>query len=221
VVWRQSPLEILVHTPLPPGRTEFVSDWGWPDELPCWTWPGEEGKPLQVVVYSRCQAVRLELNGKEIATRTIGPDSKLAARFEAPYAPGELRAIGLNGGKKVASQTLHTAGSPKRLRLLADRSTIRASRNDLCYITAEITDDQGHLVPTAALPIRFTLNGPGELAAVGSANPKLSESFRGSVRTAFHGRCLAIVRPSGGAGTVLLQAEANGLKSATLRMRIR
>ena len=221
VVWRQSPLEILVHTPLPPGRAEFVSDWGWPDELPCWTWPGEEGKPLQVVVYSRCQTVRLELNGKEIATRTIGPDSKLAARFEVPYAPGELRAVGLTDRRQVASQTLQTADSPRRLRLLADRSTIRANRNDLCYVTAEITDDHGRLVPTAALSVRFSLSGPGELAAVGSANPKLPESFRGPTRTTFHGRGLAIVRPVGGPGTVLLQAEADGLKSAAVRIRIR
>ena len=31
-----------------------------------WTWPGQEGKPMQVTVYSRCDSVRLELNGKVI-----------------------------------------------------------------------------------------------------------------------------------------------------------
>jgi beta-galactosidase len=218
---RRSPLEILVHTPIPPGRTEHISDWGWPDELPGWTWPGEEGKALQIAVYSRCDAVRLELNGKEIATKTLGADSKLTARFEVPYAPGELRAIGLRGGKEVASQKLRTAGPPQRLRLIADRSPIHADRNDLCYVTVEVTDAAGILVPTAALPVRFAVSGAGELAAVGSANPRKPESFQAPARTTFQGRCLAILRPKGGAGVIQLRAEADGLNSATVSIRVK
>jgi beta-galactosidase len=221
VLWHRSPLEVLVHMPMPPGRTERISDWGWPDELPCWTWPGEEGKPLQVSVYTRCEAVRLELNGKEIATRTLGADSKLTARFEVPYSPGKLRAVGLSGGKTVASQTLRTAGSPKRLRLVADRSTLHADRNDLCYVTVEVTDAAGDLVPAAALPVRFSVSGAGELAAVGSGNPNLPESFRSPLRTTFHGRCLAILRPSGNAGVIRLRAEADTLKPAAISIRTR
>jgi beta-galactosidase len=221
VLWRRSPLEILVHTPIPPGRTEKISDWGWPDELPGWTWPGEEGKALQVAVYSRCEAVRLELNGKEIATKTLGADSKMTARFEVPYAPGELRAIGLSGGKEVASQKLRTAGPPQRLRLIADRSPIHADRNDLCYVTVEVTDAAGMLVPTAALPVRFAVSGAGELAAVGSANPRKPESFQALTRTTFQGRCLAILRPKGSAGVIQLRAEADGLNSATVSIRVK
>ena len=29
VVWGRSPLEMMVHRPLPPGRTEQMSRWGW------------------------------------------------------------------------------------------------------------------------------------------------------------------------------------------------
>ena len=220
VLWGRSPLEILVHMPIPLGRTEKISDWGWPDELPGWTWPGEEGKALQVAVYSSCEAVRLELNGKEVATRTLDADSKLTARFEVPYAPGELRAIGLRGGKEVASQKLRTAGPPKRLRLIADRSRIHADRNDLCYVTVEVTDAAGVLVPTAALPVRFSVSGAGELAAVGSGNPREPESFQAPARTTFQGRCLAILRPKGNAGALQLRAQADGLNAATVNIRV-
>lgn len=34
VVWRRSPVELLVREPLPPGITETVSWWGWPSEVP-------------------------------------------------------------------------------------------------------------------------------------------------------------------------------------------
>jgi beta-galactosidase len=62
VVWRRSEIEMMVHAPIPDGQRERVSAWGWPDEAQSWNWSGQEGKPLQVAVYSRCESVRLELN---------------------------------------------------------------------------------------------------------------------------------------------------------------
>jgi hypothetical protein len=213
VLWRRSPLGILIHMPLPSGCGEKVSDWGWPDELPSWTWPGQEGKPMQVAIYTRRDTVRLELNGKQIATKQVSPDAKLTARFEVPYAPGELRAIGFLNGKQVTAKPLRSAGPPARLRLTADRTPIRADRNDLCYVTVEVTDTAGNLVPSAAIPVRIAVSGPGELAAVGSGNPREPASFREPVRTTFQGRCLAILRPTSGPGAIRLRAEADGLKS--------
>ena len=102
VVWKRSPLALAVHAPVQAGRTEKFSDWGWPDEHQSWTWPGQEGKPLKVAVYSRCENVRLELNGKIIGEQPVTEATKLTAHFEVPYAPGELRATGFSGGKAVA-----------------------------------------------------------------------------------------------------------------------
>jgi beta-galactosidase len=221
VVWRRSQIEMAVHTPLPTGVRENVSGWGWPDESRSWTWPGQEGKPLQVAVYSRCDAVRLKLNGKVIGEKPVSAATKLTAKFDVPYAPGELQAIGLVNGKEVAKTTLKTAGESKSIRLTADRSMIRASRNDLCYVTVEVVDRQGNRVPDAAIPIRFSITGAGELAATGNGAPNDAASFRLPLRTTCQGRCLAILRPTGGAGKIELKAEAEGLKPATLVVRAR
>jgi len=164
--------------------------------------------------------VRLELNGKEIATKQIN-GGRLTARFEVPYAAGELKAVGLKDGKTVATKTLRTAGPATKLRLVADRAAIRADRNDLAYVTVEILDAAGNLLPDAANLVRFTLNGPGELAAVGSGAPNVPESFRQPRHTAFHGRCLAILRPQGPTGKLVLHAEADGLSAAEVTVRVK
>ena len=52
VLWGLSPIEMLVQRPVPDGRTEVISWWGWSDELRSWTWPGSEGKTLKIRVYS-------------------------------------------------------------------------------------------------------------------------------------------------------------------------
>jgi len=216
VVWRRSPIEMLVHEPFPHGQSEVVSRWGWPKEHKSWTWPGAEGKTLLVSVYSRCERVRLELNGRVIGEMPVSEATNLTAKFEVPYLPGELRAIGMQDGKVVAESELRTAGAPAALRLKVDRPVIRADRDDLAYVTVEVVDAVGQRVPNAALPVRFTVSGAGELAAQGSGVPNKPASFRTPVRETFEGRCLAILRPLGGSGRIELIAESEGLPPATV-----
>ena len=201
VVWRQSPIEMLVHRPLPEGLTEIVSKWGWPDELPSWTWPGAEGRTLQVRVFSRSPKVRLTLNGTLLGEQTIA-DTTLMAVFEVPYQPGILKAENVENGKETAAVVLTTAGAPSRLRLTADRSTIQATRNDLSYVTVEVVDQNGQVVPTAEVPVQFSIAGAGELAAVGNGSPTDLSSFQKPQKTTFRGRALAILRPTGKPGTI-------------------
>jgi len=219
VVWGRSKLEIEVHRPIPAGRTEQLMKWGWPDEWPSWTWPGNEGQPLSVVVYSRCDAVRLELNGREIATQKMAATNKLTARFEVPYEPGKLEAVGLVQGKVVAKKILRTVGEAKKIRLTADRKTIRASRDDLAFVTVEITDAHGNVLPDGNVPVTFTVSGAGELAAVGGGSPNRPESFHGPVHSTDHGRALAILRPVGLAGEIHLCAEGPGLPPTEISVR--
>ncbi len=218
VIWGDARVNLGVHAPIPPGRHENVSGWGWPDERQSWTWPGSDGKPLDVTVYSSCQSVRLELDGKEIATQ---PVDKMVARFKVPYQPGQLRAIGLTHGKRVASASLRTAGEPAAIRLTADRASIHAERNDLAYITVEIVDQHGTVDPNAAIPVHFTVTGAGELAAAGSPAPNDAASFHLPVHKTYQGRGLAILRPQGGSGKITLKAEADGVKAATIVVKTR
>ena len=133
VVWNRSKLEMLVHAPIPEGHREAVSAWGWYNEHHSYTFPGNEGKPFQVHVYTRYDAVRLVLNGKIIGeAKCICRKQNLQQHLPLHYEPGILKAIGLKNGKAVDSVILQTAGKPARIRLVADRTNIHANANDLC-----------------------------------------------------------------------------------------
>lgn len=233
VVWGMSRLEMAVQRPLPAGRIEAVSLWGWSDELRSWTWPGYEGRTLNVRVYSNADQVRLLLNGKEIATKAVpsGADTLCKAEpecsrsgalrvdFEVPYVPGELRAVALLKGEQVAELAFNTVGRPAGLRLRPDRTTIRRSRNDLSYVTLEVIDSAGHVIPDASLPVSFAVTGVGELAGSGNASPKDIHSFRSPRPTTFRGKAVAIVRPRGIVGEIVLRAESPGLAGAAVTIR--
>lgn len=219
VVWGRSKLEMAVQRPLPLRMAEEISLWGWSDELRSWTWPDADGRPLKVRVYTTGDQVRLTLNGKEIGTRDVSRKTKLTAEFDVPFAPGELRAVALDNGGEIASFSLKTTGKMKGIRMKVDRQTIRAERSDLAYVTVEVVDEAGLQIPDATVPITFTVRGAGELAAVGNANPKDAASFRKPERLTYQGRCLAVLRPLGGPGTITLRAESSGLAPATLSVR--
>src|ERR1051325_2606034 len=101
---------MAVQRPVPEGHKQTVSLWGWPDELRSWTWPGAEGRPLTVRVYTRGDAVRLLLNGKEVGAAPVSAESKLTAEFAVGYAPGELRVVALSNGREIGTLAFATAG---------------------------------------------------------------------------------------------------------------
>lgn len=215
VVWRNRPIAMAVHEPIPQSLVENMSDWGWPLEWQSWTWPGAEGKSLQVRVFSRAPMVRLILNGKVVGEQKIA-DTSITAVFKVPYEPGTLKAVNVEHGKETDAFELKTAGAAKRIRLTADRNKISASRNDLSYISVEVVDEKGQLVPNAAVPIQFSLSGVGELAGVGNASPTEMASFQRPERKTVNGKCLAILRPTGKRGTMTLKASASGLEGGQI-----
>lgn len=211
VVWRNSNLEMLVHAPVPEGRKEVVSRWGWPDESKCWNWEGQEGKLLQVTVYSRCSEVRLELNEKIIGSKEVSDETKLTARFEVPYEAGELLAIGLKDGKELVRQVLKTTGKPSVIKIIAEQETVSSTENDLAYFNIEVQDENGLLVPNVDLPLVFSVQGNGRLQAVGNGKPTDMKSFQQPWVKTFKGKCQLIVRPYKTRGEIIVSAQSDGL----------
>lgn len=220
VVWRKSNIEMLVHEPLPGGMRENVSPWGWPEELKCWNWGGHEGEMMQVHVYTRSPLVKLELNGQVIGEQSVNGDTSITATFNVPYEPGILIARSYLDGIETGADTIKTTGRPAAIRLVADRTMIRADRNDLSYVMAEIIDEEGNIVPNADdVLVNFEISGHGEIAGVGSGSPVDMSSFQQPRKRSWHGRCLAIVRPvEMETGTMVLQARAEGLESAAIEI---
>ncbi len=99
-----------VRLPEPEGKKIIAVGWATYPTLPTWTWPGQEGKELQVEVYSGAEKVRLFLNGKLIGEQPTGREQEFKATFSVPYAPGTLKAVGMRGDKAVAESELTTAG---------------------------------------------------------------------------------------------------------------
>jgi beta-galactosidase len=219
VVWRDIKSSMFIHKPIPDGKKEIISGWGFPDELKSWNWKGHEGEKMQVHVYTRSKLVKLELNGKQVGEQAVDDSKSITATFEVPYEPGTLITRCYDNGVETSSETIKTVGKPASIKISADRSTIRADRNDLSYVMIDIVDAEGNLVANADdVQVSFRISGNGEIAGVGSGSPTDMSSFQQPRKKSWQGKCLAIVRPKGAPGKIVLTATAEGLKEAVIEI---
>ena len=185
-----------------------------------WTWEGHEGKPIDVEVYSRYPKVRLYLNDKLVGEQPTGVEQQFKAVFNMPYQPGTLKAVGVEDDREVEEKVLVTAGKPAKIRLTADRKTLTANGQDLSFVTVEVVDKDGRVVPGAENRLTFDVKGAGVIAAVGNANLRDTDSYVGNQRNAWKGRAMVILKSARKNGSIRLKASAKGLASASLVVKV-
>ena len=204
-----------VRFPEPEGKKIIAAGWAVYPTLPSWTWPGQEGKELQVEVYSGAEEVRLFLNDKLIGEKPTGRDQEFKATFPVPYTPGTLKAVGMLGDRAVGESVLTTAGKAFGLRVTADRSVVQADGQDLSFLAVEAVDAEGRLLPDADQEVQFSISGPGVIAAVGNGDGQDDASYQGDRRKLFQGRALVVVRTSRQSGPITVKANTPGLSGGS------
>jgi beta-galactosidase len=140
--------------------------------------------------------------------------------WKVKYAPGTLVARGTYNGKMI-EDLRETTGAPAALRLTADRTVLAADDADVAVVNVAVLDAQGRVVPVANDKITFTVQGVGKLIGVGNGDPSSHDPDKGNSRSLFNGLAQAIVQTTGHSGTIRLQAESAGLKSASVTLESR
>ena len=220
-VWGISKMPyIAVYKPEHYGKTPDISRWGWPDVVSSWNWSGYEGKPTVVDVYSINSDIELFINDRSLGQKPAGKANKYIASFEVVYEPGELVAVGYDNGIEVSRKVLKTAGVPANIRLNPDRSSLNIAFGDLSYITIELLDAEGTLVPNINTNVYFTVYGAGSLLAVGNGNPISEEKYVGNQRQVYEGRAMVVVRTNGEKGEIVLTASAEGIPSTSVTLQV-
>jgi beta-galactosidase len=202
------------------GGNWNLSPWSLEPAIPSWTWSVPRGAAVPVDVYSRCDAVRLELNGKVIGQQPTGKEQQFRARFDVPYEPGELVAVGVAGGREVARHVLRSAGAPSRLRGKADRSSLKADGEDLVFIPIEAVDAAGTWNPNSDARIRVEVTGGATIAGLGSADLTSLDAYGSDSVKLHQGRALLVVRAGTTPGDVGVRVAAEGLEPLGLRLRV-
>ena len=191
--------------------------------LPHWNWA--EGETVRVLAYTNAHKVELFLNGESIdkqsyenKTTSWGSaykettDGKTYLEWAVPFEAGTLEAVAMDeNGNLIARDHVVTAGAPAGVRLTADRKVINADGTDLSFVTVDIVDSDGNIVPNADHLVQFNLSGQGELVGVDNGDAASVERYKDSKRKVFKGKALAIVQADQQSGEITLHASVAGL----------
>lgn len=211
---------IAVHRMQNYGKDMYVSKWNLTDAVRCWSWPGWEGKPTAIEVYSDAEEAELLVNGRSLGRKRVGNDfKKFYCRWETVYEPGEVVAVAYIGGQEVGRDLLQTAGA-SGLVLKADRTALRAGSDELCFLEIELRDHKGVLDAAAEAVVRVQTEGPIVLAGCGSADPCTAERYQDPEHKLYEGRVLAILRAGREPGKASVTVTSPGREDARIELEI-
>jgi beta-galactosidase len=218
-IWglRQEPF-LAVHRPHRYALTATPSQWSWSDTTDSWTWPGFEGAPIGVEVYTTGDEVELLLDGISLGRTRVKGDRACLARFETVYRPGQLTAVAYRHSTEIGRTVLRSAAQDEvALTATADRSAIAADDRDLAFIDIALTDLAGIVHITQNRTITVTIEGPGKLQGLGSDDPASENNYTSATCDTYEGRALAIVRPTG-AGQITVQITSDQGETAEVAL---
>ena len=194
--------------------------------LPHWNWAGREGEITPVFVYTDSPKAELFINGKSQGVREKN-DSTVQNRYrlmwnETRYEPGEVKVVAYNADGSVAGEkSVRTAGKPDHLVLTPNRRTMDADGEDLVYITVQVADKEGNIVPADSREVSFSAKGAGRFRATANGDPTSLRPFQEPKMDLFSGAATAIVQASDRPGTLTFEAKAKGVKPARINIEVK
>ena len=203
--------------------------------LPHWNLEGREGKKVPVYVYTDYPEAELFINGvsqgrQRKLTRTEYESSTdslaLQKRYrlmwnDVIYQPGEVKVTAYDeNGNPTDEKIIKTAGKPHHLVLSSNRTSMKADGEDLVYITVQVADKNGNLVPTDTRKVNFKVSGAGKFRAAANGDPTCTELFHEPDMTLFSGALTAIIQSSEESGKIVFEAYAKGVKPAKIILNV-
>ena len=194
--------------------------------LPHWNWKGREGEVTPVFVYTSYPKAELFINGKSYGMREKN-DSTLMNRYrlmwnEIKYEPGEVKVVAYDSnGYAAMEKTIKTTGKPHHLVASVNHNTLKADGEDLAYITVQVADKDGNIVPTDNRLVKFKVTGAGKFRATANGDPTCLYSFQGEEMPLFSGALTAIVQAANESGTIEFTATAKGVKPCKLLINVK
>jgi beta-galactosidase len=136
--------------------------------------------------------------------------------WSVDYKSGELKAIGYNKGKQVATSKLRTTDVASKLQITSLPLPIAS---DIVLFEVAIADKNGLNVIDAKAAITVKVEGEGKLIGIDNGDLDYTGSFKTNIRNSYQGRLLVTVQRTAATGEIRITASAPGLSTAILQVK--
>lgn len=178
-----------------------------------------DATPRGLNCYTNCETVELFQNGQSLGERPL-PAERVILWSEVT-AGADFKAVGKTANVAVCQFELKKPGDATKLSVRPDATTLRADGRDVTTIEVRITDAADHRVMDAVHPITCTIQGPGHLLGMESADMNSHEDARSNTRKAYRGRMVVYVQSKPAAGEMVVNLAAEGLAPVSVRIGVK
>lgn len=197
---------IAVQDPKNYGIPRNFGPWCFTDCTFCYSYEGQEGKPIMIQVYGGGDSVELFVNGRSLGVLPCGSQNGYEAQFQTVYEPGELMAIAYENGQEIGRTVLKTAGKPETVVLTAEKY------ETLVFVNIDVVDENGILAADAQTPLSIKVEGAAELMAFGGVRALHHNGYESADTTAGEGHALAILKRTDKEGEIRVTVTGEKLK---------
>lgn len=194
---------IAVQDPANYGIPRNFGPWCYTDCTFCYSYEGQEGKPIMIQVYAGGDTVELFRNGRSLGKQACGKETAFETQFNTVYEPGELAAVAYENGKEIGRTVLRTAGKPAGVRLSAEKY------DTLAFVNVDVVDGQGVPAADAVTPLHIDIEGPARLLGFGGMKTRHRNGYENADTTAGEGHALAVLK---------FDPEAKGRERITVKI---
>lgn len=184
-------------------------------------WDFIDGQEIDVRVTTNASRTALFLNGEKVAERDIdhthGTELTLDTVLE--YKPGELLAIAYDeNGNEIARDTRRSFGDAAELRLVPDKTELKADGEDMIFVDISAFDKDGTFVANANDRVFVSVEGAGRLVGLDNGDSTDFEQYKGTSRRLFSGKLLAMIAAKTEAGCIRVRATSPSLPESALTL---
>ncbi|MFD2828564.1 glycoside hydrolase family 2 TIM barrel-domain containing protein [Leeuwenhoekiella polynyae] len=181
-------------------------------------WSGKAGEERYVIFYSNAEEVELVLNGKSLGKKKVIYADDAMPYFKVPYTTGKLEANAYDKGEKVASASLATPSSIKKLQLSEAEIPSVIKDASVLILDFELVDKNGNLVQTEDQEVNFQLDNSLILLGVENADQGSHTPFKSTLHKTYNGKLRAYFKKTGESGNLLIEPINKDLKSTTFKV---
>jgi len=183
----------------------------------------ENGKKLQVIVYSNCPQVELTLNDSllnQFARNNFGDG---VIKTSVNFKPGTIMAKATFRNEKgevlFVQDSLVTAGPPNMILMKPDKDKLVADGQDVLHIETRVADSAGVTNPVASHMINYELSGPGKIKVIDNGDPRDHTPYSSEKKRVFQGSQVLIIQSTLEPGDLIISASASGLEPAEVKIK--
>ena len=182
----------------------------------------EDNSPKEVVVFTNCKQVEIELNSQLLHTLKREDFTDGVIKASVPYETGQLVAHAYytdeRGNERKVSDTLYTAFAPYALTMQPDRNHV-GKDSRIVHITTSVVDSAGEVNPHSEHMVRYQLDGPGKIRVIDNGNLADHGPYGSNSKKVKKGKQLLILQAGSEPGDLIISATAEGLKPSSVKIK--